>query len=174
MVSVSQSRNNKNSVRSVCTYTLRERTGAKASPFRAGIQRRKLGSWYCPSADTARLRPSECLSCGIERGTPAPMSGQSDNFRQLTTLSEHPSPEVVGRCGRSTSESADERRKPRGNDGNRRFEDRSTGGLALPVDAQAFVHEPETPNEPACGAGRWESYGFSRGRMSKVIRKGPD
>jgi hypothetical protein len=104
---------------------LRERTGAKASPFAAGIQRpqnasrsgvrtrrsasrqrRMLGSWSFATAQTAILRPYECLSCGIERGTSAPIPGQSDNLRQPTALSERPSLEVVGRCDKSTSESS--------------------------------------------------------------------
>ena len=56
--------------------------------------------------------------------------------------------EVVGWCDRSTSKSADERRKPRGNDGNRRSEDRSNGGLALPVDARASSTNLKLPTNP--------------------------
>jgi hypothetical protein len=173
---------------------LRQKSDTKASPFGAGIQRRKLGSWPSASAEAARLRLPEFLFCDVECGMPAPMSGQLDNIRRPATLSEHPSSEVVGRLRTSTSESS--RAKERGRSdttAERRSlrsvlpEDRNTGGLALPVGGRASIHEPETPNEPACGAvrkmlcifrdderaklsrttGRWKSPSLRPRRMSR-------
>ena len=156
---------------------LRKRTGAKP---------RRLGRGYAPSApswpsttaDTASFSSPRRLSRCIERGTSAPIPGQSDNLRQPTALSEHPSPEVVGRCSpKSTSESADERRKPRGNDGNRRSEDRSNGGLALPAVVRSVMGSiPDKDGPPANlklpnqrgAVPAWESSPFRAGRMSTV------
>ena len=92
------------------------------------------------------------------------MPGQSDKLGCIRPTPDGPPLGYVSTgSDTGTSESADERRKPRGNDGTRRFEERSTGHLAWPVEtAPRWVesptrtrplHEPETPNPTRCGAG---------------------
>ena len=104
------------------------------------------------------------ISLYIRRGTSAPMPGQSDKLGCIRPKPDGPPSGYVGTgSDTGTSESADGRRKPRGNDGTRRFEDRSNGRLAWPVEtAPRWVespimtrplHEPETPNPARCGAG---------------------
>jgi hypothetical protein len=150
----------------VSSITAKCSTAAKAHDFSRGIRRRKRRS---QTAETARLSPSECLSCDIERGTFAPIPGQSDNLRQPAALSERPSPEMVERLRKSTSEPSRAKEQgrsdapPKGGRVRPALPNgRSNGGLALPVDERTSVHELETTNEPACGAGRWESHDFSR------------
>ena len=105
-----------------------------------------------------------CVSLFIRRGTSAPMPGQSDKLGYIRPTPDGPPSGDVGTGNDTgTSESADERRKPQGNDGTRRFEDRSTGYLAWPAKTAPRwgesptrtrpLHEPETPNPARCGAG---------------------
>ena len=121
-----------------------------------------------PSLSTFSARqglrcPPRISSC-IRRGTSAPMPGQSDKLGCIRPKPDGPPSGDVGiGSDTGTSESADERRKPRGNDGTRRFEERSNGHLAWPVETAPRwiesptrtrpLHEPETPNPARCCAG---------------------
>ena len=133
-----------------------------------------------PSSSTfSARRGCRCpprISLGIRRGTSAPLSGQSDKLGCIRPTPDGPPSGDVGiGSDTGTSESADERRKPRGNDGARRFEERSSGHLAWPVETAPRwgesptrtrpLHEPKTPNQR--GAVRaWESSPFRPRRMS--------
>jgi len=71
----------------------------------------------------------------------------------------------------STSESADARPKPRGNDGNGRVTDRSNSHLAWPASRRcADLKLPTQP--PAVWLWRWESSPFRAGRMSSPADQG--
>ena len=86
-------------------------------------------------SDAARPRP-----CRDNRAN----SDASDRSPTVT-----PSGYVGTGSDTGTSESADERRKPRGNDGTRRFEDRSNGHLAWPVEtAPRWVESPDKDPAP--------------------------
>ena len=97
-----------------------------------------------PNARFDRFRRQRNGSVSIRRGPFAPMPGQSDKFGCIRlNLDSTPSGHVGTGSDTGTSESADERRKPKGNDGNRRSEDRSNGHLAWPVEtAPRWVRLP--------------------------------
>ena len=121
-----------------------------------------------PSSSTfSARRGCRCpprISLCIRRGTSAPLSGQSDKLGCIRPTPDGPPSGDVGiGSDTGTSESADERRKPRGNDGTRRFEERSNSHVTWLVETTPrwlksltrtrLLHEPETPNPTRCGAG---------------------
>ena len=95
------------------------------------------------------------------------MPGQSDNLGVPDRSPMVPRRDTSGTDTKhpGTSESADARPKPRGNDGNGRVEDRSNGHLAWPAPRRcANLELPTQP--PAVWLRRWESSPFMAGRMS--------
>ena len=101
------------------------------------------------------------VSLLIRRGTSAPIPGQSDRFGPPDRGSKVPLRDTSGTDAEypSTSESADTRPKPRGNDGDGRVEDRSNGHLAWPAPRRCA--NLKRPTRPLAVRRRWESSPFS-------------
>ena len=133
--------------------------GGDESP--SSVANVRIGRFRCPR-DSIRF---------IRRGTSAPMPGQSDNLGvpDRSPLVPHRNTSGTDAKQPGTSESADARPNPRGNNGNGRVEDRSNGHLAWPAPRRcANLKLPTQP--PAVWLRRWESSPFRAGRMSSTDR----
>ena len=164
-----------------------DRTGGAGSTTLRDCRRESdalEGGDESPSSSTfsARrgLRCPPRISLCIRRGTSAPLPGQSDKLGCIRPKPDGPPSGYVGiGSDTGTSESADERRKPRGNDGTRRSEDRSNGHLTWPVETAPRWARLPIRTAPSTnlklptqrGAVRaWESSPFRAGRMSNGER----